>query len=245
MAITFLTNEDGKKFVKSINDIQPDENGNVQITVENPDVDLTGYATEKWVHEGYQPKGEYLTEHQDISGKLDADKLPEAINAALAQAKDSGEFDGYTPVKNVDYFDGQDYVLTENDKNEIAEIAADLVDIPDENSDEVYVLGEGETLSDVPEGVSIVIDIDGEPDFDLSKYVKSSELGSVINTALANSVADWNQTDENAVDFIKNKPTIATDDEIIEMLAQEDMLPVVADSDGAILADENGDILLW
>ena len=29
-----------------------------------------------------------------ISGKLDADKLPEAINDALAQAKASGEFDG-------------------------------------------------------------------------------------------------------------------------------------------------------
>jgi hypothetical protein len=83
---------------------------------------------------GYQPKGDYalrsevptkvsqlqndkgyLTEHQDISGKLDADKLPEAVNNALEQAKASGEFDGkdgkdgqdgYTPVKGVDYFDG-------------------------------------------------------------------------------------------------------------------------------------------
>ena len=36
----------------------------------------------------------YLTEHQDISGKLDADKLPEAVDSALAQAKASGEFDG-------------------------------------------------------------------------------------------------------------------------------------------------------
>ena len=36
----------------------------------------------------------YLTEHQDISGKLDANKLPEAINQALAQAKASGEFEG-------------------------------------------------------------------------------------------------------------------------------------------------------
>lgn len=36
----------------------------------------------------------YLTEHQDISGKLDASKLPEAIDTALAQAKASGEFDG-------------------------------------------------------------------------------------------------------------------------------------------------------
>jgi hypothetical protein len=59
----------------------------------------------------------YLTEHQDISGKLDASALPTAINTALAQAKASGEFDGkdgadgqdgYTPVKGVDYFDGKD-----------------------------------------------------------------------------------------------------------------------------------------
>lgn len=48
------------------------------------------------------------------TGKLDAEKLPEAVNEALAQAKASGEFDGqdgqdgYTPVKGVDYFDGAD-----------------------------------------------------------------------------------------------------------------------------------------
>lgn len=36
----------------------------------------------------------YLTEHQDISGKLDATKLPEAIDTALAEAKESGAFDG-------------------------------------------------------------------------------------------------------------------------------------------------------
>ena len=36
----------------------------------------------------------YLTEHQDISGKLDASALPEAVNDALAQAKESGEFVG-------------------------------------------------------------------------------------------------------------------------------------------------------
>lgn len=55
----------------------------------------------------------FLTEHQDISGKLDADKLPEVIDMALTQAKESGEFngqdgqDGYTPQKGVDYFDGE------------------------------------------------------------------------------------------------------------------------------------------
>ncbi len=40
----------------------------------------------------------YLTEHQDISGKLDASALPAAVNDALAQAKASGEFDGENGV---------------------------------------------------------------------------------------------------------------------------------------------------
>lgn len=57
--------------------------------------------------------------------------------------------------------------------------------------------------------------------------------------------SDWNETDENSLSFIKNKPEIATDEEIIEMLAQEDMLPVVADADGSLLSDENNNVLLW
>ena len=45
----------------------------------------------------------YLTEHQDISGKLDADKLPQAIESALAQAKASGEFKGQPGDSGVHY----------------------------------------------------------------------------------------------------------------------------------------------
>lgn len=98
-------------------------------------VDLAGYAKETWVREGFQPKGDYLANAE----------LATAINTALAQAKASGEFDGadgkdgYTPVKGVDYFDGKDgkpgadgkdYLLTDSDKQEIAELAAPLVDVP-------------------------------------------------------------------------------------------------------------------
>lgn len=53
------------------------------------------------------------------SNKLDTSKLPEAINEALVQAKASGEFNG------------NDYVLTEADKQEIAEMAAEKVDVPE------------------------------------------------------------------------------------------------------------------
>jgi hypothetical protein len=38
---------------------------------------------------------------------------------------------------------------------------------------------------------------------------------------------------------------IATNEEIIAMLAQEDVLPAVADIDGSILADENENVLIW
>lgn len=68
----------------------------------------------------------YLTEHQDISGKLDASELPTAINTALAQAKASGEFDGAkgekgdTGPRGEKGEDGADYVLTDADKDEIA-----------------------------------------------------------------------------------------------------------------------------
>lgn len=53
-----------------------------------------GYATKEFVQKNYQPKGEYLTEHQDISGLLPRTELEDAIEDALAEAKGSGEFDG-------------------------------------------------------------------------------------------------------------------------------------------------------
>ena len=80
--------------------------------LDNDEGYLTEVPSEYVTDDELEAKG-YLTEHQDISGKLDADKLPEAIDDALAQAKASGEFDGedgYTPVKGKDYFDGQDGV---------------------------------------------------------------------------------------------------------------------------------------
>lgn len=102
-------------------------------------VDLTGYATEAWVGTqlaGYQPAGNYAlkselptvptklsqlsgdsthrvvtdAEKDAWNGKLDADKLPAAVEDALEQAKAGGEFDGapgdpgYTPVRGTDYW---------------------------------------------------------------------------------------------------------------------------------------------
>ena len=95
--------------------------------------------------EGKQPIGDYVL----------ANKLPEVIDDALTQAKASGEFDGPQGQKGdpgekgdkgdtgeqgiqgipgkdgADGKDGEDYVLTNEDKQEIAEMAAELVEVPD------------------------------------------------------------------------------------------------------------------
>lgn len=85
-------------------------------------MDMSGYASKDFVKNYAQPIGNYLTEHQDISGKLDTKKLPEAVNEALAQAKESGVFDGKdgkdgqdgepgkTPEKGVDYNTPEDKI---------------------------------------------------------------------------------------------------------------------------------------
>lgn len=60
-------------------------------------------------------------------GKAEAERSANEINrqAFIAEVKqriDNGEFDGkdgYTPQKGKDYFDGKNYIITENDKQEI------------------------------------------------------------------------------------------------------------------------------
>ena len=68
--------------------------------------------------------GGFAKKHE-LEQKLDADKLPEAVNDALAQAKESGEFDGEPGQPGEP---GADYVLTDDYKTEIAEIAAGMID---------------------------------------------------------------------------------------------------------------------
>lgn len=65
---------------------------------------------------GYEPANneKVLQIEKDVNNKLSATELSTAIEEALRQAKESGEFDGkdgvdgYTPQKGIDYFDGQD-----------------------------------------------------------------------------------------------------------------------------------------
>lgn len=55
---------------------------------------------------------------------------------------------------------------------------------------------------------------------------------------------DYNQEDENQIDYIKNKPKIATDDEIIALLNKVGFINSMADEKWNILTDESGNVLI-
>lgn len=58
------------------------------------------------------------------------------------------------------------------------------------------------------------------------------------------SQPDWNQIDDSQLDFIKNKPDVATDEDIIDLMLDMDMMPVVQDTDGTVLVDSDNTIIL-
>lgn len=115
---------------------------------------------------------ETVSQHSEaIDDKLDANKLPEAINTALAQAKASGEFDGE---------DGSNYVLTEADKTEIAEIAAGMVDVPDGGgSGEMELLCAVEIIEEV---TKIAIDLEN-PGYFSELYTSASVVATSANAS--------------------------------------------------------------
>ena len=96
------------EFIPSETDMPSVEPVLLKIKNSGGNADLTGYATEQWVQDKYQPKGDYMK----------STELQTAVDTALAQAKESGEFDGEdgedgkTPVKGTDYY-------TEADKTEM------------------------------------------------------------------------------------------------------------------------------
>lgn len=108
--------------------------------------------------------GEVGGEAGGSGGGMSEAELKNAINTALAQAKASGEFDGAPGAKGdkgdpgepgepgapgKDGNPGEDYVLTEADKAEIAEMASQMVDVPQGGGGEAeWTLLKSETLAE-------------------------------------------------------------------------------------------------
>lgn len=107
-----------------------------------------------------------------ISGKLDETALSDAINTALELAKESGEFNG------------NDYVLTDDDRNEIAELAAKLVEIPN------------------MEGVrkKLIVPFEQWGHSSYSAVISGQELKDAIESGM-DIVLEWNGASYEMVDY--------------------------------------------
>lgn len=86
----------------------------------------------------------------------------------------------------------------------------------------------------------------------MNDYPNNETLMAVINAIDETKAdktdivqSDWLQMDDTKFDYIKNKPQIATIEEIISLLFEEDLIASIADSDGSILTDENNNIITW
>ena len=143
--------------VATVNGTAPDENGNVEIEIPEASVpDMTGYATERYVQENYQPKGNYLTEVPEGYAKTeDIPAKPEDIGAQPA-----GNYLTEVP---------SGYATEEFVKNKIAE--AEL------GGEEVDLSGYAQK-SELPTKVS---ELENDAGYltehqDLSDYAKKTEL---------------------------------------------------------------------
>lgn len=58
-----------------------------------------------------------------------------------------------------------------------------------------------------------------------------------VGDALKRSVADWNETDENSLSYIKNKPYEV---DALEIVTELGLVSPVEAEDGSVYTDENG-----
>ena len=96
--------------------------------------------------------GEVNLTSEDV-GAISQDDLQEATNKALAQAKESGEFngrdgkDGYTPIKGVDYFDGKDGNPGADGKDGTSVTVSSVSESTADGGSNVVTFSDGKTLT--------------------------------------------------------------------------------------------------
>ena len=143
-----------------------------------------------------------------------AQKVDDAV-ADMIRRADSGEFDGHTPIKGVDYFDGEKgdkgdpFTYEDFTPEQLASLKGDKGDKGDNGKDGV-------------DGYTPVKDIDyfdgvnGKSAYQIAVDngfigTEAEWLASLRGADGKDGVQpDWNQNDETAADYVKNRPFYAS-----------------------------------
>ena len=167
--------------------------------------------------------------------KLTLEGLAQRVDDAVAdmiRRADSGEFDGHTPVKGVDYFDGEKgdkgdpFTYEDFTPEQLASLKGDKGD-------------KGTDGKDGADGYTPVKDIDyfdgvnGKSAYQIAVDngfigTEAEWLASLRGADGKDGVQpDWNQNDETAQDYVKNRPFYTSLVEIV--LVEESTLSFVED----------------
>lgn len=164
----------------------------------------------------------------------------------LQKGEVSQPIDVVNNIVNVpEWFTQQDhFYITLFGKNDNQEVPTNVVPL---RLDKSNTLWEKDAPEPQPSWIVKLIDLNNHPpvpgnngywmlwDIDRGTYVES-ELPQ-------NSVqSDWKQNDETKADYIKNKPSIATNDDAMDFLAEMEMTTPVTNSNGEILISQSNEI---
>lgn len=177
--------------------------------------------------------------------KLTLEGLAQRVDDAVAdmiRRADSGEFDGYTPVKGVDYFDGEKgdkgdpFTYKDFTPEQLASLKGDKGDKGDNGID-----GKDGADGHTPvKGVDYFDGVNGKSAYQIAVDngfigTEAEWLASLRGADGKNGMQpDWNQNDDTQSDYVKNRPFYAGD--IVETVLVEESTVSFEDGGGIYVA---------
>ena len=148
-------------------------------------------------------------------------------------------------VKVPEWFTQQDhFYITLFGKNDNQEVPTNVVPL---RLDKSNTLWEKDTPEPQPSWIVKLIDLNNHPPIPGNNgywMIWDTDKGTYVESELPqNSVqSDWSQNDEAAADYIKNKPLIATNDDVMDLLAEIGIIEPITNSNGEILISASNEI---
>ena len=148
-------------------------------------------------------------------------------------------------VKVPEWFTQQDhFYITLFGKNDNQEVPTNVVPL---RLDKSNTLWEKDAPEPQPSWIVKLIDLNNHPPVPGNNgywMLWDTDKGTYVESELPqNSVqSDWNQNDETKADYIKNKPSIATNDDAMDFLAEIGIVEPITNSNGEILISASNEI---
>ena len=148
-------------------------------------------------------------------------------------------------VKVPEWFTQQDhFYITLFGKNGNQEVPTNVVPL---RLDKSNTLWEKDAPEPQPSWIVKLIDLNNHPPVPGNNgywMIWDTDKGAYVESELPqNSVqSDWSQNDEAAADYIKNKPLIATNDDVMDLLAEIGIIEPITNSNGEILISASNEI---